>query len=89
VRFEFIFSARRLHGRKQLGILLAQGRHFPFELALNFGEVVFDQLFILQIIGNRAIRLRERNHWKRLDDLFRSLAFLKMNDNGTERHTSA
>src|SRR5882762_7609302 len=54
---------------KKLWIRFAQRRYGSFELTLDFGEVLFDHLFVLQIVGNRAIHLRERHCWKRTDDL--------------------
>jgi hypothetical protein len=44
---------------KQFRGLLAQRRYGLFEFTLALGDILVDRIFILEIVGNRAIYLRK------------------------------
>src|SRR5258708_8102214 len=56
---------------------------FPYTTLFRSSDVLVEHPFVLKIIGNSAVYLREFQRRKRLDDLFRRCAFLR-----SEEHTS-
>src|SRR5258708_9811527 len=62
---------------------------FPYTTLFRSSDVLVEHPFVLKIIGNSAVCLREFQRRKRLDDLFRRCAFLEANHNRVEGYTGS